>query len=140
MERLKTLKSLLDMTSEAERLVSDLAHTDRFKSLIGAIRGKAQGECKRLRRDHGQQGSFNPASAPGVCGFDLFSTSAAGSGSATHSDKMVLFGSPHLLMLSGVGPASRLQAHGIKAVADRAGDHDLAEGGGSLAGREAANL
>jgi hypothetical protein len=51
MDNLETLNALLDMTKEAEELVSDDVKSERLRSLVVEMRSKAKEECKRLRRD-----------------------------------------------------------------------------------------
>ena len=50
MNSLETLNALLDMTKEAEELASDVGKSDRLRSLVGEIRGKAIEERKRFKR------------------------------------------------------------------------------------------
>jgi hypothetical protein len=58
MEKLRTLKALLEMTSEAEGLASSNAlPTERLKSLIGDISRRAQEEHEALKRDQRQRDS-----------------------------------------------------------------------------------
>lgn len=60
MEKLKTLSTLLEMSNEAGGIVSNFSQAARLRSLIAAIKLKAQQESKRLRRDNSERDLFNP--------------------------------------------------------------------------------
>jgi hypothetical protein len=57
MDSLEVLKTLLAMTTEAEKLATDTVMTERLSSLIGEIRCKARKECGRLKHDLRQIGT-----------------------------------------------------------------------------------
>ena len=50
MDRLQVLKTLLQLTTEAEELTSDVMESERLRSLISEIRRKAREEYDRLRQ------------------------------------------------------------------------------------------
>ena len=52
MDNLETLNALLDMTSEAAELASDIEKPERLRLLVVKMRSKAREERARLRRDH----------------------------------------------------------------------------------------
>jgi hypothetical protein len=54
MNSLEVLKTLLTMTTEAEKLASDFEKSDRLRILLIDIRRKAKEENDRLRQDQGQ--------------------------------------------------------------------------------------
>lgn len=51
MDNLETLAALLDMTTEAEELTSDIDKSERLRLLVVEIRQKAKDEHNRLKRD-----------------------------------------------------------------------------------------
>jgi len=51
MDNLETLNALLDMTSEAAELVSDIEKPERLRLLVVEMKNKAREERKRSRRD-----------------------------------------------------------------------------------------
>jgi len=54
MDTLETLNALLDMTREAEELVSDVEKSEHLRLLVVEMRSKAKEERRRLRRDPNQ--------------------------------------------------------------------------------------
>jgi hypothetical protein len=51
MDNLETLTALLDMTTEAEELTSDILKPERLRLLVVEMKNKAREERKKLRRD-----------------------------------------------------------------------------------------
>ena len=54
MDNLDTLNALLDMTTEAEKLASDVEKSERLRSLFVEIRQEAKHEHNRLKRVQGE--------------------------------------------------------------------------------------